>query len=313
MRKSARRILVGCAGFAALQAASASAASNRTWVSSTGAGVTCSRAAPCATFQDAHDNTNFGGEINCVDSADFGSVNINKSISIICDNAPGRVLATVSAAISVSASASDVIVLSGLDLNGFQSGNVGVLIQGATGKVQIRNSTVQRFSIAGIHWVGTGSSQLVITDSSVHDNSVNIRFDVNQTAASALNAHLTNVRVANGNTGVRVLSSNGAIGVNANLRDCVITGAAIAGLQLQGTSYTVATVLNTQMTGNFGPALSAIGTAGTSIIRAGNSSILVNTTGIQTSGIGQVLSFGDNNVNGNGAGETFSGALLAKK
>src|SRR4051812_820307 len=69
----------------------------RTWVSSTGSGAVCSRAAPCATFQAAHDVTTPGGEINCVDAGDYGGglsprLNITKSISIICDNTQAGIL-----------------------------------------------------------------------------------------------------------------------------------------------------------------------------------------------------------------------------
>ena len=131
-------------------------------------------------------------------------------------------------------------------------------------------------------------------------------------AASALNAHLNNVRIQNGAYGVFFTATATAIGVNANFRDCQISGATVAGITSRGTGYAAATVFNTQLVGNLGPALQAQGT-GTSVIRVGNSSILSNATGISTANAGQVLSFGDNNVSGNSNGETFSGGVLAKK
>jgi hypothetical protein len=58
----------------------------RTFVSSTGSGAACTRAAPCATFQAAHDVTDPGGEINCIDAGNFGPVGliITKPITIDC-------------------------------------------------------------------------------------------------------------------------------------------------------------------------------------------------------------------------------------
>src|SRR5262245_7225939 len=63
----------------------------RTFVSGAGAGTTCTRAAPCATFQAAHNATDPGGEVNCVDPGDFGAVTITKSITIDCTGTLGTI------------------------------------------------------------------------------------------------------------------------------------------------------------------------------------------------------------------------------
>src|SRR5438045_4016837 len=73
--------------------AQALALPSRTWVSGVGDDANpCSRAAPCLTFQHAHDTTAAGGEINCLDPGNFGQVIINKSISIVCDEETGHIL-----------------------------------------------------------------------------------------------------------------------------------------------------------------------------------------------------------------------------
>src|SRR5260221_8227560 len=77
-----------------LQTTSAQAAP-RTWVSNNRAGPndpSCPRSNPCSDFQFAHDATDNGGEINCVDSGDYSpfgtfslaALNISKSITIDC-------------------------------------------------------------------------------------------------------------------------------------------------------------------------------------------------------------------------------------
>src|SRR3989442_11594189 len=70
----------------------AHAASNRTWVASTGSDYnSCSRKQPCATFQQALSKTTPGGEVDVVDSADYGPINITFSVTIDGGDAVARI------------------------------------------------------------------------------------------------------------------------------------------------------------------------------------------------------------------------------
>src|SRR5580704_16738162 len=66
--------------------ASAGMAGNqRTWVSSTGSdvpGCGATVTAPCLTFAGAFASTNAGGEIDALNSGDYGAVTITHSITI---------------------------------------------------------------------------------------------------------------------------------------------------------------------------------------------------------------------------------------
>src|SRR5689334_9519740 len=78
--------ILACISAAALVGTSAYALP-RTFVSNAGSGTACSRAAPCGDFQTAHDATNPGGEIDCLNSGNyvgFNAVHINRSITIDC-------------------------------------------------------------------------------------------------------------------------------------------------------------------------------------------------------------------------------------
>jgi hypothetical protein len=55
----------------------------------------CSRTAPCKTFAAAFAATAAGGEINCLDSAGYGTLTINKSITILCEGVTAGILASV--------------------------------------------------------------------------------------------------------------------------------------------------------------------------------------------------------------------------
>ena len=60
--------------------------SARTWVSGVGDDANpCSRVAPCLTFAGAMASTTPGGEVDCLDPGDFGTVTITKAMKIICN------------------------------------------------------------------------------------------------------------------------------------------------------------------------------------------------------------------------------------
>src|SRR3979490_2962583 len=103
---------------ALLPATPAQAANNKSWVSSTGGGSTCTRALPCATFQAAHDATNVGGEIGVVDSGEYGLLVINRAISIIAQGVDASIMSTGAGAAAITFSGSsvptDVVTLQGL-------------------------------------------------------------------------------------------------------------------------------------------------------------------------------------------------------
>src|SRR6266436_4105811 len=91
MRKIVLLSAVVSAMLVAMLPGPAQALNLRSWVSGTGSGTACSRTAPCANFQFAHDATATGGEINCVDAGDFTfpgpystPVIISRSMTIDC-------------------------------------------------------------------------------------------------------------------------------------------------------------------------------------------------------------------------------------
>jgi hypothetical protein len=104
------------------------AQASRTWVSGVGDDANpCSRTAPCKTFAGAISKTAPGGEIDALDPAGFGAVNITKAMTL--DGGGGQVASVLASAgngISVQAGASDVVTLRNLSINGIGSGTNGV-------------------------------------------------------------------------------------------------------------------------------------------------------------------------------------------
>src|SRR5262245_38497282 len=135
---------------AGLLAATPAGAIPRTWVSSTGGGSACTRAAPCATFQAAHDATDPNGELNGVGSGDFGPddptsparVVITKSITIDCTGT----LAAISAGNGVVVIAAGAVVrLRNLTITGQGSGAGIFFNSGGAARLFIENCTITNF------------------------------------------------------------------------------------------------------------------------------------------------------------------------
>jgi streptogramin lyase len=125
-------------------------ASAHTWVSRNGSDSNpCTVAAPCQTFQAAHDLTGASGEINCLNSGDYGPLIISKSITIKCSGLMASIAAASGAGITIAAGAADKIVIDGLDIEGLSTGSVGISV-GASSKVHVLNTTVRNFASQGI-------------------------------------------------------------------------------------------------------------------------------------------------------------------
>jgi hypothetical protein len=300
-----------------LPTAPAQALSTKTWVANGGSGSTCSRASPCGTFQAAHDATAAGGEINCVDAGDYGTVTINKAISIICDNTEAGILAANgNVAVIITAGANDVITLRGLDINGAGSGGFGIDFQtgGAlhVDKVQIRNFRATNADVSGIFFNPLGYAELTVTDSIITDNgnagqAFNGGIVVLPIVSGSSNVSINRVRLVNNSTGI---SGNGSlstgVAVNVVVTDSLVTSSATNGIAAfsTGTNAGVSILVDhSVVTGNFSSGINANGAtasgAGSAAVRIGDSTIALNLTGVSTTNAGVVQSFKNNRISGN--------------
>jgi hypothetical protein len=160
------KIMILVTAFLAFAATPAYAQATRTWVSGVGDDANpCSRTAPCKTFAGAISKTAAGGEINTLDPGGFGAVTITKSITIRSDSVEAGILVAGANGIVINAAASDRIILEGLDFEGLGTGLSGINILQAR-DVEIRNSSIRNFTIAGVHL--TGNQQVRVTVDNVH-------------------------------------------------------------------------------------------------------------------------------------------------
>jgi nitrous oxidase accessory protein NosD len=276
------------------------AQATRTWVSGVGDDFNpCSRTAPCKTFAGAISRTAPGGEINVLDAGGFGTVTITKSIRI--DGTPfiSGVLSSGVNGIIVNAATTDKIVLRNLDINGnvpFTAAVTrGIRVMQA-GSIIIQDCEIYNFGERGISIEGTSPTQTHILNSRVYNNPAANGIVILPSAGAV--AHKTTIENTSVfNNGVRgIYASNGS---TTTVLRSTISGNA-TGINAEANSgTTVVNVYDTSVDEN-GTGLQTNGSVN-AFIRIGHSTVQNNTTAGFTISAGQILSYGDNYIQGNGA------------
>ncbi len=290
MCKAALSLAIFALALPLLAVAPAQAQAPRTWVSGTGDdnSPTCSRTAPCRTFQVAQDRTAPGGEINCLDPGEFSSeaqffpgifagLSIIKSITISCEagTAGVRVQGDGQVGVFVLAAPTDVVTLRGLDIQGTGGKTTGIFIFSAMA-VHVEKSTIRSVVDGGIMFAGSSTTFLFVEDTVISDNSGGVFIDGSEGGFKV--ASLKNVMIT-GSTfdGLLVRGSN----VYANVTKSIIAGNAGSAVNVAASSSTVN--IERSMIANNAVGLNA--SASGSIIRASLNYLLNNTNNLSR-GIG---------------------------
>lgn len=274
----------------------------RTWVSGVGDDANPgSRTAPCKTFAGAISKTDPNGEIDCLDPGGFGAVTITKSVTIDGTGTFGSILAAGTNGIIING-AGIVVTIRGISINGANTGLAGIQIVAAA-KVHIIDCVIFGFGAGvarGISDVRIAGGKLFISNSIIRDN---------------------------GQSGVVVLPTSGSTTIHAVVENCRIEGNGNAGLSASTGSRV--TVSHTTAVGNVNHGLFADSAAGTSemnvescvvaandangitaapgaTIRLSNTFVVDNAAGL-TGGGGTFATFGNNQIRGNGSGNTVPG------
>jgi hypothetical protein len=300
-----------------LNSSPASAQATRTWVSGVGNDADpCSFTAPCKTFAGAISKTADNGEINCRDHGGFGSVTITKNLTIDCGGTFASILASATNGIIINNSSSSAVlhvIIRNLSINGTgpctlppppgclpaSPGFNGIRFL-VSGSLTLDNVVIQNFTAAGngngIDFAPNNTSRLMVSNSYFYNNgngATGAGIRIRPTAGSTTGV-IDRTVLARGTFGVAVDTSAGSSGINLTVRQSTVanntqtniisTAAGIgAGIMVDHTSAS---------NGNVGLAASGAG----AVVRVVNSSI----TGNATATSGNVLSYGNNAINGNG-------------
>jgi hypothetical protein len=303
MRKIALSVAaLGLAFTPLLFAAPAHAQATRTWVSGVGDDVNpCSRTAPCKTFAGAISKTAAGSEISVLDPGGYGAVTINKSITINGTHGSGYgsiLAAGASAGITIN-SATAIVRLKSLDINGAGTGVDGIKISAAL-KVYIEDTKIDGFTNRGINDIRTTANGFLnVTDSNI-SGCTQSGIGVTPGVGGSLTAVFDNVHSqGSGNSGY---AQSGA--VKGTLRNSFFTSNAANGIFADGSGeLTIENCISSH--NSVGLFVSA-----PAIVRLNASEISNNGTSINAAGQTQVQSTGINVIVANGANNLPTGTPI---
>jgi hypothetical protein len=283
-------------------ASMAQAQATRTWVSGVGDDVNpCSRTAPCKTFAGAISKTAANGEISVLDPGGFGAVTITKSLTINGTHGSGygSILSAGASAGVIINSATAIVRLKSLDINGAGTGTDGIRINAAL-KVYIEDTKLDGFTNRGINDIRTTANGFLnITDSNVSGCAQSC-ITIIPGVGGNVTAVLDNVHSqGSGNSGYAQSGS-----VKGTLRNSFFTGNTQNGIFADGTGEL--TVENCISSHN-GTGLFASAPA---IVRLNGSEISNNGTSINAAGQAQVQSTGINVIVANGANNLPTGTPI---
>ncbi len=296
----------------ALALTHAAHAAPRTYVSPTGSdAATCSTVStPCLTLQGAHGKTDGGGEIIVLASGTYGSVLINRSISII--GAPG-VHAEISVAgatnaVTVDAPATAVtVVLRNLYLTGTGGTNKGVNFKNGKA-LHVENCVVNGFA-QGIRVVGSVGTLVYVKDTTVRNS--NESFIMEPTGADSAKpttALIEHSRFENYFKGViaagryTTLTIRDSTFVGRSKDNLVTYGGILASPTSIGTTHIM--VENCLVSNNY----LAIGTTtdGVAFISISQNVIYHNQIGVFTCCLSKMITFGNNRFEDNNDDGSFN-------
>ena len=280
-----------------LEASSAAAATQRTFVASYGNDASpCSLALPCRSFASAIGKTNPDGEVIVLDSAGYGPVTITQSVTIA---APAGVYAGIFVPIGQTGvivnGGGASVTLRGLTING-QGGGIGGIDFEQGQRLNIENCLVENINSYAVRAEASGSI-VFVSDSTFRYNTI---------AGILLEQGTVTVdrsRFENNAHGVSVQPTSPSV-VGVLIRDSIATGnfndGVSAGVQNGNSARVVAE--RTTFSGNTYGLQVGAAVGGTLSVIVSDSTITDNTfSGIQASGgAGTVVDVTRSTVSRNG-------------
>jgi len=282
-----------------LLAASPAYAVRLTFVANNGvdSGDCSSPAAPCATLQFAHGQTDAGGELKILNPGNYLSFTISKGIAITGVPGASVIRAVAGNAITINVPSStfqkDFVSITGLEIDGrFGAGTFGVAVQ-QVGQLTIKNCYIHNFSSFGVLMDVTRNVKFLIEDTLVSNNGTEA-IRVRASGLSATGALSRVASVHNGFAGLRVLA-----GAKVHIADSVFSGNFSAGI-LAGSSASGDVGGDLSVTrSSFQGSTSGIRVLAGSNLRIDNSSLTDNTIGLNLETSVVAKSAGNNFIAGN--------------
>jgi hypothetical protein len=292
------------------------AARNRVFVASYGSDSNpCTFGSPCKTFQQAVNVVAVGGEVTAIDSAGFGPVSINQSVTITSPNGveAGIQAAAGGTAITINAPGSSV-VLSGLTINGADVGLNG--IQANAGKLEIINCAVRGFTDGGsiingidIDLIPDGQMNFLISNTIVADNTFGIYYQYSGSSVSgSINGVIDHVVATNNSyDSISIYSSNIAEPTYVTISNTTSSNNGASGLYVDDdtvVSRFIVDIDSSYFNNNRAEGIFVRGIGSSTVALFGRSVITGNGgMGIYWTAGTTIATYGDNRINWNGTGD----------
>jgi hypothetical protein len=195
----------------------------------------CSFAAPCRTFQHAHDVVAARGEINVLDPAGYGAVTITKSISIQGHDFSGISVPSAGIGITINGAPSDIINLRGLIIEGAGLGSNGIRFNSGQ-SLTVENCIVRNHTGDGFQFLPNGPSNLNLSTTLVTDNGGN-GINIQPMGSGTVTAALSRVETYNNAAhGINVIGTFAAGNLDVTVADSVAAKNGFAGIIANSTS-----------------------------------------------------------------------------
>ena len=276
-------------------APSAAQAFPATYVSAAGsdASASCSRPAPCRSFQKALTVTDPGGSIVALDSARFSNDVLDVRQAVTITAAPGAraELSSTNGAVYVNAGASDVVVLRGLTFVGQNTPPNNAIIFNSGTALHVESCVVSGFPTKGILALGSAGRQLFVEDSIFRDNYIGVSID------AAVLASIDGSRFEHNTFGLAA-----TVRGRASVRSSVASGNTDAGFLASGFGANNFAEVNLEgcLAANNGTGVRAEGFSGAAgVVRISGCLVTDNGTGLEVGPSGAIETRGNNTVAGN--------------
>ena len=276
----------------------AQAQSNHTFVSAAGSDSNncASVTTPCRHFANAYAVTAPNGEIDVLDPANYGALTITGPVTIEGHGWASIAAVSEQEAITINANAGDKINIIGVVLDGIAITNTTGILFFSGGTLNIRDSVIRNFALYGIIFQpnSSSSSQLFVSNTLVSDNGSDA-INISPAGSGTTTGVLSHVEMEN-NLG------NGLFVSSSTQTSSVTISASVSANNLNGgvNEGSAGTAIST-MERNSTIANNTVGlqTSGAgAIIRVTRSTITGNNVGWGAAS-GEILSYGDNNIDGN--------------
>jgi hypothetical protein len=260
----------------------------KSFVSSTGTGTACTFAAPCGNFQPAHDATDPGGQIACLDSGIFGGATLTKSITIDCAGTSATSFNFLVNGAGIVVTIRNVTLEAG--------GATGIEFQNGNA-LFIENCTIRDAGTAILARPSTSGAQLVVTDTVLKNSgsgSSGGGIVVQPQGSGSAKVTLDRVHVDANVTGVFFNAASGQT-IQAVIKNSTVSGNAFTGVYVVAGGGIIRTTLErSTIAHNGGTGVLAQGA--NAFVAVTGSTITANNTGWTFTGGGNLISYLDNKV-----------------